>query len=177
MMFNKNKEKAYIDSITGKWYATKEEAEMIKQDYEDQYLQKMEQCVDDEEDMDKMKQLQHIFKKMQQIKKMPTAIKPQQVDANGNVVEEDEEDGDEPTVTEKILDSIIDAFQQGATPDWLILKGDRASKAAARAWVNAQKRIEARRVAAEKAKRKAELREQALGKLSDEEKAALGIKV
>lgn len=83
---------------------------------------------------------------------------------------------DVPVVSEAILDSIVEAIDQGATPDWLILKGDKKSKDAAKVWLASKKRIEARRIAAEKAKRKAELREQALAKLSDEEKAALGIK-
>ena len=83
---------------------------------------------------------------------------------------------DVPVVSEAILDSIVEAIDQGATPDWLILKGDKKSKDAAKVWLASKKRIEARRIEAEKAKRKAELREQALAKLSDEEKAALGIK-
>lgn len=83
---------------------------------------------------------------------------------------------DVPSVSESILDSIVEAIDQGATPDWLILKGDKKSKDAAKVWLASKKRIEARRIEAEKAKRKAELREQALAKLSDEEKAALGIK-
>ena len=102
------------------------------------------------------------------------------IDKNGNAVEiEDESDfweDDESSVSERVLDSIVEAFQNGANPEWLILKGDKASKAAANAWIKSQKRIEGRRLAAEKARRKAELRQQGLAKLSQEEREALGIK-
>jgi hypothetical protein len=179
---NSKKEWAKATAIAKKWYAAKEQAQEVQtmndsdddEEFKELILEQWQKASDEEKDdwavkLEKLKQIQTIMKKKSKYKSPST-------DINGNPIEEDEEDGEENTISEKTLDSIIEAFQNGATPDWLILQGTKESKAAARAWVNAQKRIEARRVAAEKAKRKAELREQALGKLSDEEKAALGVK-
>jgi hypothetical protein len=170
-----------ITKIKDKWYATKEEAQEVKsmgdedEEFKELILEQWQKASDEEKDdwavkLEKLKQIQTIMKKKSKYKS-PNIVN---TDDDGNPIE-DEEDGEENTISEKTLDTIIEAVQNGANPEWLILQGTRASKAAARAWINASKRIEARRVAAEKAKRKAELRQQALGKLSEEEKAALGI--
>lgn len=71
---------------------------------------------------------------------------------------------------------IVEAVSKGETPDWLILKGDKDSKQAAKVWAEAIEENK-RREAAEKARRRREeVRKAALEKLSDEEKKALGLK-
>ena len=79
------------------------------------------------------------------------------------------------SISRENFDIIIDAIDSGETPEWLILKGDPAKKAAAKEWVEARKRIAWTKKEAEDKRKLEELREQALAKLSKEERAALGI--
>jgi hypothetical protein len=79
------------------------------------------------------------------------------------------------SISRQNFDIIIDAIDSGETPEWLILKGDPAKAAAAKEWIEARKRIAWTKKEAEDKRKLEELREQALAKLSPEEKAALGI--